>query len=342
MRVQVTELVEGDVVKRSVFNEHGLHVLSAGTVLDEREIHTLLRHHIDYIDIENRQLHTQSGSDNIVQMQVHYEEALSGVRQLLIDAARVNKIDDNVVQEALNPLMDQLTVERDVVSLMMQLNNQDDYTCQHSVHVGMLSYFLATWLGYELDDSLRIGKAGYLHDIGKCKIDPQILNKPGKLTADEFEVIKQHTVAGHDIIMNSYDDEWLAVAALYHHERLDGRGYVHGLKGDEIPDVAKIVAIADIYSAMTSTRVYQAKQDHYKVLQELHQMSYTGLDAKMTQTFIRHMLPNFINKQVILNDGRAGVIVMTNNTEYFRPLVRVDEGFVDLADQRHMTIEQIL
>ena len=122
---------------------------------------------------------------------------------------------------------------------------------------------------------------------------------------------------------------------------MDGSGYPHGIRGDEISPIAKIVAVADVYSAMISTRVYQDKRDLLYVLRELYRMSFQELDPETTHTFIRHMIPNFIGKRVDMSSGQSGVIIMTHPTEFFRPLVQLDEEFIDLTEQREYEITQV-
>ncbi|MOA18302.1 Cyclic di-GMP phosphodiesterase response regulator RpfG [compost metagenome] len=205
----------------------------------------------------------------------------------------------------------------------------------------MLSYYIASWLGYSKEESYMVGKAGYLIDIGKSKISLEILNKPGKLTPAEFEEVKKHTQYGHDIILKSTNDKLLAQIALQHHEREDGSGYPHGLTDKEIHPYAKITAVADVYTAMTSNRVYKSKQEFLTVLRELNSLSFGKLSAEPTQLLIKHLLPNFIGKRVKLNTGESGSIVMTNQTDFFRPLVQTNTHFIDLSKERDVSITEI-
>lgn len=363
VRVHVTQIRDGDRLSKDIFNHHGLLVLSAGTAIKERDIALFLRHHMDMIDIEARENNTfmipltavmdknfgdENQPDIPVQssqsrqsMLLSYKEAISGVETLFSDAIAHGIVKDEQVEQTIMPIIQQIENERDVVSLLLMLDSQDDYTCQHSVQVGMLAFYLAKWLHYEDVDAMRICKAGFLHDIGKAHIDKDILNKPDRLTAEEFEAIKRHTISGYEVIRQSYEDEWLSLAALQHHERLDGSGYPYGLIDENIHPVSRIVAIVDVYSAMTSNRSYRKKQDLFTVLKELYHMSFSGLDPTLTHTFIRNMLPNFIHKQARLNDGRTGLIVMTHQTEFFRPLVQIDNQFIDLSLTRELFIEQV-
>jgi len=335
-------------LSEDVFNSYGLHVLSKGTPLNEKEISRMFQHQIDYIEIDRRPDANAASVDSSPNpeavpgynplLRPLYHDAVAGAEQLFEKALIEGRIHEDDVKESFQPLVENFRTERDVVSLLLMLNSQDDYTYQHSVQVGMLSYYIARWLGWSEEETVRAGKAGFLHDVGKCKIADAILNKPGRLTDDEYKEIQNHPKYGYDILTHSFNDSAIALAALQHHERIDGTGYPQGLSGEQIHPMARIVAVADVYSAMISSRVYSEKKDLLFVLRELYELSFKELDPDATHTFIRHMLPNFIGKRVELSNGDFGTIVMTNPTDFFRPLVQVEEQFLDLAVARDLSI----
>jgi len=348
MRVHITDVRTGDRLSEDIFNSFGLHVLSKGAILNEKELSRMYQHQIDYIEIEWR---TGQAEDLIEEettprnynplLRPLYHDAVAGAEQLFERALVEGRIYEDDIKESFQPLVENFRAERDVVSLLLMLNSQDDYTYQHSVQVGMLSYYIARWLGWSEEETVRAGKAGFLHDIGKCKIADAILNKPGLLTDEEFQEVKNHPQYGYDILKLSIEDESIALAALQHHERMNGKGYPNGLSGDDIHPMARIVAIADVYSAMISSRVYCEKKDLLHVLREMFELSFQELDPDMTHTFIRHMAPNFIGKSVELSTGELGIIIMTHPTDFFRPLVQVGETFIDLSVQRNIDITQV-
>jgi len=345
LRVSITELKVGDRIIEDTFNSYGLHILSAGTVLDMDDISKLFRHNIDYVQIDLRQAQqppAASAPDDWEQVNHAYSSAVEGIKSMFAQAASNDTIDETAVNNSVVPLVSCFKQQKDVVSLLLALNSKDDYTYDHSVQVGMLSYYISLWLGYTEEECLFAGKAGYLHDIGKCKIDNAVLNKPAKLSDEEYMEIKRHTIYGYDLIQESLGDETLARVALEHHERFDGKGYPRGIRADRMLPLSKIVAVADIYSAMTSSRVYQKARDLLTVLKELFRLSFNEIDPGITQVFIRHMMPHFIGKAVLLNDGRTGRIVMTNPTDFFRPLVTIDGKFHDLASNQQLQIDRII
>ncbi|RUT29505.1 HD-GYP domain-containing protein [Paenibacillus zeisoli] len=340
MRRHVMELAPGDRIENDIFNNNGVFVLKKGTILTDESIVKLVQHSIDYVDVE-LSVAEEPPLRNIEKMELQFNDAIDAFESIFLESLTTGKFDENDVDDLLNPLLRDLTSQKDVVSLLLLLDKKDNYTYNHSMQVGMLSYYIALWLDYPHEMAYKAGKAGFLHDIGKSMISPEILNKPGKLTPEEYEEIKRHTIYGSEIIRNSTKDEISALVALQHHEREDGTGYPNGLTSSEIHPFAKITAIADVYSAMTSNRVYQNKQELITVLHELYRLSFGKFSAEPTQAFIRHMLPNFIGKRVRLSSGELGSIVMTNPSDFFRPLVKTDTRFADLSREMNIDIQEV-
>jgi putative nucleotidyltransferase with HDIG domain len=325
-------------------------VLSSSRKLETEDIAKLYLHRIDYVEIKPRvSIEEQWWSEMAKSAPAPYKQeqleafdsAVQGIHQTFEQVRIDGRIDDKQVNESFEPLIDHFLHEVDVVTMLLTLNGKDDYTYHHSVQVGMLSYLISKWLGDNEEQALLVGKAGYLHDIGKSRIDEAILKKPGRLTNEEYNIIKQHTVIGHEMVQQSFDSPELALGALQHHERLNGTGYPHGILGKDMHPISKIIAVADIYSAMISTRVYKDKQDLLTVLKELYRSSFGELDPHITHMFITNMLPSFIGKKLTLTNGDTGVIIMTNANDYFRPLIRIGHRYINLSTEHKLEIQHI-
>lgn len=173
-----------------------------------------------------------------------------------------------------------------IKSISFALDAKDPYTHGHSLRVTLYSLILANELN--LDDQLleEIETAGLLHDIGKIGIPQSILCKPGKLTDEEFEVMKSHPVQGEKMVVNIKKLKIIANWLRTHHERWDGKGYPSGLKGEEIPISARIIALADTYDAMTSTRSYRKALDHEVAIEEIKRCSGSQFDPKLAEIFV--------------------------------------------------------
>jgi len=167
-----------------------------------------------------------------------------------------------------------------VLTLADAIDAKDKYTNGHSRRVAAYSREIAKRAGYSLQEQNEIYMMGLLHDVGKIGIPDSVINKPGKLTNDEFERIKLHPVVGAHILSNIKEMPKLAIGAHWHHERYDGKGYPDGLKGEEIPEEARIIAVADAYDAMTSNRSYQGIRPQADVRAEIEKGSGTHFDPK--------------------------------------------------------------
>lgn len=350
MRVHVYDLQVGDRLLHDVFNPYGLYVLPKNKILTAEDIVKLRNHRIEYVEIDYREPQEDDYTPPPQARQIveeagpRFESAVKGMKDYYLRVSGENggSIGEEEVTGHFDPLIENLRKESDFVSVLLLLNTQDEYTFQHSVQVGMISYTLARWLGKEEEEARLIAKAGYLHDIGKSKIDPAILNKPASLTEEEFELVKTHTVHGYHILNRSMPERpEFGLVALQHHERLDGSGYPQGLRGDAIHPYARIVAVADVYSAMISPRAYRKKRDLLDVLQELQRLSFSELDPVVVHTFINNMIPNFIGKRILFKNGQTGTIIMNNPHDPFRPLVKIKNEFIDLSRRKDLVIETI-
>ncbi|CAG7646520.1 hypothetical protein PAESOLCIP111_05181 [Paenibacillus solanacearum] len=357
MRTPLSLVKVGDRLATDTFNSFGLLILAGNTVLTGDDIAKLHLHHIFDVDIVPKydddpqddtiidehpsSKRNETAAKKFEKVKASYQEAIDGIKELFNEAKRDGTIRLETVITGFLPIAQHAQQEKDVVSLLIELNTKDDYTYQHSVQVGLISYYIAKWMGQSEEEALLAGKAGYLHDIGKCRIDDAVLQKPGRLTPSEYDEIKQHARYGYEIAKQSGFSEPLCLAALQHHERLNGSGYPDQLHSEAIHPLSKIVAVADIYSAMISNRVYQKKKDLLFVLKEIHRCSFGELDPYVTQKFIHHMLPCLIGKKVLLSNGEFGSIVLIRLTDYFRPLIRVGERFIDLAQRTELEIEAV-
>jgi putative nucleotidyltransferase with HDIG domain len=170
--------------------------------------------------------------------------------------------------------------------LVIAVDTKDRYTKRHSDDVARYAVFIAERLGLDEDFRQTIRIAGLLHDVGKIGIPDAILRKPGRLTAPEEEVIRQHVALGDLIVRELPDIETIRAGVRHHHERWDGTGYLERLRGADIPLVARILAVGDVFSAMTTTRPYRKALDVQEALRRLGDAAGTQLDAELVATFI--------------------------------------------------------
>ncbi len=166
------------------------------------------------------------------------------------------------------------------------IDGKDEYTNGHSFRVALYTRLLAEKLEEPPETVEKMYNIALLHDIGKIGIPDAILNKPGKLTAEEYNIMKGHPQRGYEILKDVKNQEDIAVGARHHHERYDGNGYPTGLKGESIPWVARIIAVADAFDAMSSTRPYRKRISMFNIVKEINRCSGTQFDPKVAEAFM--------------------------------------------------------
>ena len=199
-----------------------------------------------------------------------------------VETARRNELESHKEAEKREAAMFEQTAE----SLASAIDAKDRYTHGHSTRVASISRQIAERAGLSEEECRKIYFSALLHDVGKIGVPDVIINKEGKLTDEEFEQIRQHPVLGYHILSNIRQSPDLSVGAHYHHERYDGKGYPDGLKGEEIPETARIIAVADAYDAMTSTRSYRKELSDEKTKEELRKGMCTQFDPKYAQIML--------------------------------------------------------
>lgn len=216
--------------------------------------------------------------------------------------------------------------------MLHNLRSSDDSVYSHSLNVAMISRILGKWLKWTQSDLDSLVIAGLLHDIGKITIPPEILNKEGKLTDEEFEQIRWHPRAGYELIKDLNIDSRIKKAALQHHERCDGTGYPMRVDEIMIDDFALVVAIADVYDAMTAARKYRAPLCPFQVIREFEHDGYHKYKTQYLLTFLQQIAATYQNNRVILSDGQAAKIILLNQRSLSEPLVQLNDGScIDLA-----------
>lgn len=361
-KIRTSELRPGMVVYEDIYSFSNQLILPRGSILTDKSITSLEFYSILSVrvqtddDDEQAQLDafaslpdTMTYSEKIRSTNVFKEfkssflknsEVLEGSLKDIVENNA--PIDTSNLLHSVTDIISAGTTSLRVFDMLHNMRNYDDLTYVHSMSVSLICNIFGKWLGFDEKNVQILTLAGLLHDIGKLSIDDKIIKKPSKLTDAEYNLIKTHTLQGYNILKNQPIDDRIKEAALLHHERCDGLGYPLGYTSNRIPDFAKIVAIADVYDAMTATRVYRGPMCPFKVLSIFESEGYLRYDPRFLLPFLENISSTYINNRVRLSDGREGDIVMINKNFPSRPIINVDNNAVNLLENKELYIDELL
>lgn len=226
--------------------------------------------------------------------------------------------------------------------MLHSMKRIDDSTFAHSVNVAMIARLIGTWANLDEETLDLLTLAGLLHDIGKCQIPDEILMKPQKLDKTEYEFVKMHAIFGYDIIKHQDLDRRIKRAVVHHHERCDGSGYPFGYKLEQLEDFECIIAIADVYDAMTADRCYRSALCPFEVISFFEQEGLQKYHPKYITTFLQKIANSYLNSDVLLSNGEIARVVYINS-RLTRPIVQLrDKTFLNLLDHPSIYIQAIV
>lgn len=271
------------------------------------------------------------------------DDASRQMEEIFDIVAKTGVVPVGEIKNDILPVIRQAAKIPHIYHLFYELKAQDEYTYRHTVCVGIISTLIGKWLNLgqsELND-LTLGAT--LHDIGKARIPANILNKPGRLTQEEYIEMKRHTAYGYRMLKDIPElNERVALIALQHHEREDGGGYPFSLRSEKIDDLAKIVAIADVYHAMSSSRVYHQAEPFHIVISQMQNDVFGKFNPKIMLVFLYRIMDSLVGRRVLLSDGEEGTILMVDPFEPLRALIKTGDTLVDLRLNRGLRISRVL
>lgn len=242
------------------------------------------------------------------------------------------------------PLVDAFIGQKKLLTILNDLSNIKEYMYHHSIAVGILSSAISNQMELPLGQTIQVGISGALADCGMAKIDKSIIDKAAFLTSNEFNEVKKHTIYSYQMIQDTpLLRQEMKLAIFQHHERLDGSGYPRGEKREEISIYSQIVAVADVFHAMTSERVYREKVSPFKVIEMIREEEFGKFDIKVIQALQNLVGDLSIGTRVRLTNGNEGEVMFVHRDAQLRPMVKLSNGSImDLTVNRSIAIERVL
>ncbi len=279
-----------------------------------------------------------------------YREARRITRTLLDDLRLGGVINSEQAKETVKDCVHSILRNADALLWMSKIRSQDEYTAEHCLNVCILAIAFGRHLGMSEADLEKLGMCGLLHDVGKMKVDPAVLNKPSSLTEKEFSIMKAHSIHGRNLLMASPGIPNSTIDVAYsHHEKMDGTGYPRGLKSSGISELAKMIAIVDAYDAMTADRCYSAGIPSTEALKIIFKDRGTHFDDRLALEFIKSVGLYPPGTLVELVNGLVAIVFETNSKFRHLPKIIVVKKqdkplaknvLVDLADVEKQTLEK--
>lgn len=375
-QIPITELTPGMVTAQDILSYDNKTIVPKNVVLTENIIARLEGYSIYYAQIEDKVVedlstpmanqsgylmessisrlhsasHTKSGkektkesrqferfSHHFAQCSEHYQNNLTK------SLYRNEPFRANELLKETMALLHQDAQEINIFDMLLNMHNKDESVYSHCIDVALISNVLARWLHFSEADQMMATACGLFHDVGKFMLPMGVLRKPGKLTPEEFEIVKTHTTEGFHLLgrYNSIPEP-VKNTALMHHEKCGGSGYPYGLTGDEIDKFSKIVTIADIFDAMTSERAYRSAMCPFTVIKYFEDDGIQKYDMKYILTFLENVSNAYLNHRVTLSNGMEGNVIFINHDNYSKPVIRMENNeIIDLQASYYQSMLQL-
>lgn len=343
LEIPVIECTEGEVLAADIHNCNGLTLVSKNTVMNQYIKNKLLNMGIDSLRVYSSTPGSQKTIDPDSRFIANYKETVLHFKQVINDITSGKKLDYDKVECISDLIYAEINRNVSMAKYLHEMRRTDDYTYTHCINTAFYSMLIGKWL--ELPE-YRIKKAiqaGLLHDIGKAKVPIEILNKKGPLSPEDFDLIKKHPVFGYDLINEIKGvDKGIKQAVLFHHERIDRSGYPFQLEPSDIGLYSRIVAIADVYDAMTSDRVYKKRSTPFEAFKMFRKVGVHIFDTDILNIFLKNIATSYVGTRVVLNTGEKGQIVYVPPEDIVSPIVAVHSMYLHLTQSDGLTVDKIL
>lgn len=345
--VSIHDLKPGMIVGEDIFGNFDLLYAPKGEVLTDRLITGLIRLGLTEILVQGEDLpatpKTEFKSPPAAESKKDYRVVISHMSSEIAKHRLLNKDCFRPIRESILNVFNYLILEDGFLNHFDRLLKKDPYSLTHSIHVSMLSALIGEWLLLSENAIYELALAGMLHDIGKVEIPESILKKADSLRPDEWLMVQNHPEYSFDISKNykslSHD---ILQAIANHHERMDGSGYPNQLTASEIHPYAKIIAVADVFDAITTKRNYGELKNVFEAADILFQESIDKLDTQATDTLLRNLHKLYVGTKVKLSNHTEGEIVYVNKFNPNKPLIKSGDQFYDMLSPESPKIIQII
>lgn len=358
-RVLLSDLTSGMITAEDVFSMDNQLIVPKGIALTENLIARLFSFDLFSIKVEDDVLTTSLDTEHLSEasyaeklkaspdylaFKEEFKDNLDKLEFSLNALVEKNKDFDphNLLSDTMGLIENRESRSTGIMDMILNMHDFDDCTYTHSLNVALICNILAGWLRFSPAEKELATACGLFHDVGKLQIPAEIMKKPGKLTPAEYQIIKTHPLESYKLLSRYELPDEVKNAALMHHERCDGSGYPYGFTFDKINRFARLVAVADVYEAMTSSRTYRDALCPFNVITYFENDGLQKYDPEFLLPFLENIVNTFLNQEVRLTNGLEGRIIYVNPVSLSKPTVKVGDRFLDLKEIGNVRIEKII
>ena len=355
--MNVSELRLGKIIAEDIFANTQYPIIYKDTKVTYEHIHIFKAFRIQSVliykdEISNTKDNLNEASAVIVpptintnSFEKYYTDAILQIKKEFLNWQSGAKVDITKVRGMMIPLIERVLENRSYVFDLDSYSNSKDYLYHHSIATGLISAIITQKLGYERGICIQMAIAGMLADCGMAKVPAKIREKKSKLTDKEFDEVRQHPINSYLMVKNlpALKDA-MKIAIFQHHERLNGSGYPRGEKNGNITTFSQIIAVADVYHAMTSNRLYSEKRASFQVIEMIKEEEFGKFDIKVVQALIDIVASLPIGTKVELANKEQAEVMFINKYAPTRPLVKILSSgeIIDLATVRSLHISRVI
>lgn len=344
--LSINELRPGMMSSSDIIFEDKM-LLAKNTVITESHINNLKQNYA----VDKIQVYLKDDSDDpliiqensVQKIESDFNEFSLNLKHIFDKISNLPVPEMNEIRTFSKKIQEEFKSVGIVIRNIVFYGSGNDTIYRHSINVSAISFILGKWLNFDQRELNLLTYSAILHDFGKTKISKDIIDKKGTLTSKEYKIIKTHPVISYNFVKSiPYLDSSVSYGVLMHHEKMDGSGYPLGISGDKIHSFAKIIAIADLFDEVNSSRYYKKVKGPFEALQVIQEQSLGKLDRKYCDMFLNHIINYFMGGNVLLNNGKKYKVLQVNINDLTSPLLLDQGDFLDLKKEKNLYVEKLV
>lgn len=334
---------------RTIYDDEGKTILTKGTLLNDCYLNRLKELDVRYLYVDEGLAHMEV--DEIASEEVR-QLAVRTAKETLLKVRAGESLESRNMRIYIVDLLQEIMLDKEVMVHLIDIFSLKDHTFAHSVNVCALSLLTGLAMGYNYQQLRELAIGALLHDIGKATVIDCIVNSKHLFAIEEHKIMQKHAECGYQLLIKA--DKLPASAAevaWQHHERCNGTGYPEGLKKEEISEFARVVAVVDVYEALSTDRPYRKRFGPHEVMKIIKSGEGVDFDSEITAAFLGALIPFPLGSHVILNDGSEGIVVSIDKSFSARPRVQLighngqeikDIRIIDLLQKQQLFISRVV